>query len=56
LIAAREKVEQLEGELEEAWKEAAPYTNEMEQVEAASVDWGLSFPSVIPPVTYSRFK
>jgi len=40
LIAAREKVEQLEGEWEKAWKEPTRYANEMNQVEAAGVDSG----------------
>jgi len=38
LIAAREKVERFEGELEEPWKESTRHAKEMYQVEAAGLD------------------
>lgn len=36
LVSTQERVEQLEAELEEAWKEAARYAQEMDDVEAAA--------------------
>jgi len=43
---AREKVEQLGEELEEAWKEAARYVHEIDQVEPAGANSGSGFPAL----------